>query len=240
MPKHPKGRQRRVHPSKRTKAQLRHHSRRKGPALKKTVGGPRKSAMRSTRRALRAKGTQKKRTQSSLKATTKKGTRKPSGRDSTPRNAPRVKYARRINDHRFQAALKRLQEGKRIGTVAKEIGVSPKRLEWHLLSTGAARKHNGRWLVRANLPRQILLFSRLGAFIVLPRNRYQASKGARFMSAAGRALRSNEPTEVEAFEGRSLTDTHGRKWFFETNLDVLYRLASTGSEPFEAIYRIVI
>jgi hypothetical protein len=149
-------------------------------------------------------------------------------------------HSRRISDRYFQVALRLLQEGKTLTVAAREIGVSPNRLEWQLRSTRAARKRKGRWLVRADLPRQMLLFSTQGAFIILPANRYQASKGAKFMSAVGRALGSNEPSEIMTFEGKSLADAHGRKWLFETDLDALYRLASTGKETFESVYRVVI
>ena len=147
---------------------------------------------------------------------------------------------RRISDKRLQLALKFLQSGHGIPHAAREIGVTPKKLEEQLRVTGAARKRKGRWIVRSDLARQMLLFSTQGAFVVFPRDHRSASKGALFMGAVGRALMSNEPSEVETFVGKSLTDVHGRKWFFETDLDALYRLASIGEETFESVYRIVI
>lgn len=155
--------------------------------------------------------------------------------------APRPgKRTRQISDHRFQAALKSLQQGRNTTEAAREIGVSRQRLEQQLRSTGAARKRGARWIVLARLPRRMALFTTQGAIGVTLRNRREASKAGLFMSAVSRFLFSNEPSEVETFSGEFAMDIQGRRWAFETDPNILHQLAHTGNETFESVYRIVV
>jgi hypothetical protein len=60
------------------------------------------------------------------------------------------------------------------------------------------------------------------------------------MSAVGQFLTTNDPASLLPFIGQSVTDIRSKAHPFETNPHTLYRLAETGGDSFEQIYRIVI
>jgi hypothetical protein len=66
-----------------------------------------------------------------------------------------------------------------------------------------------------------------------------ASQVGLFMAAAKRFLTSNDPDHLVPFVGRSVVDMAGKRHPFETRPNVLYRLASSATETFEQVYRIV-
>jgi len=69
---------------------------------------------------------------------------------------------------------------------------------------------------------------------------HYASKLGRYMAAVRRFLRSNDPEHLEPFIGKSIKDSHDKDYVFETSPNALYRIAASGSETFEQIYRIII
>ncbi len=151
-----------------------------------------------------------------------------------------VKKPRPIEDKKFQISLQALRKGKNLTEAAKEIRVSPDRLRNQAKEKGLIRKKGGRWAVKANLPRQMLIYSDGEALsITIGRFNY-ASKLGRYMAAVRRFLRSNDPSHLEPFIGKSVKDSRDKKYLFETSPNALYRIAASGSETFEQIYRIII
>ena len=75
--------------------------------------------------------------------------------------------------------------------------------------------------------------------IVVPKIKHRSDIG-RYMNAVRAARRSNDPKELADFVVKSVTDAAGKSHEYETDLNTLYYLASSGSESFEEIYKYVI
>jgi hypothetical protein len=60
------------------------------------------------------------------------------------------------------------------------------------------------------------------------------------MAAVGNFRATNDRDFIKPFVGQSVSDISGRRHPFETNPNILYRLASVGGETFEQVYRVVV
>lgn len=164
---------------------------------------------------------------------------------SQARGHPRTKEKtvgkpRPISDQAFQISLRALRSGKTLAQAAAEIRVSPERLRNQARELGVIKRKGRRWIVRSNLPRQMLLYSNGEAFSITVGTFRNASKVGRYMAAVRRFLRSNDPAHLKPFIGKSVIDKDGVSHIFETNPNTLYRLSTSGGESFEQVYRIVI
>ncbi len=148
--------------------------------------------------------------------------------------------AKPIEEQAFQISLQALRSGKSLSKAAKEIRVSPERLRNQAKEKGIIRKKGQRWIVRKDISREMLIYSDEQALSIIVRNHKDASMVGKYMSAVKRFLRTNDPKHLDAFIGSSVRDLKKKTYVFETNPNALYRLAVTGSETFEQIYRIVI
>jgi|AntRauTorcE11897_2_1112592.scaffolds.fasta_scaffold15284_1 hypothetical protein len=145
-----------------------------------------------------------------------------------------------IEDHAFQISLQALRSGKSLSKAAKEIRVSPARLRNQAKEKGIIQKQGQRWVVKKDIPREMLVYSNGKAFPIVIRNFLEASKLGQYMSAVRWFLRTNDPKYLEPFIGQSVQDVRNKIYIFETNPNALYRISASGSETFEQIYRIVI
>ena len=75
---------------------------------------------------------------------------------------------------------------------------------------------------------------------VIVSNRRAASAISFYMTSVREFLNTNDPGYLGMFVGKTVTDIEGKKHVFETDPNTLYRLAATGADPFEHVYRIVI
>lgn len=151
-----------------------------------------------------------------------------------------IKKPRPIKDHAFQISLKALRSGKTLAEAAKEIRVSPERLRNQAKARGAIKKKGRRWIVKNDLPRQMLIYTDGEArSITIGQFRY-ASKLGRYMAGVKRFLRSNDLDHINPFIGQFVKDSRDNTYIFETDPNALYRIAASGSETFEQIYRIII
>ena len=153
------------------------------------------------------------------------------------------KYTRKpkpIDDAALQISLKALRSGSTLTQAAREIRVSPERLRNQAKAKGAIRKKGQRWEVIPKLPRQMLIYSKGGASTIVVGTPAQASKAGRYMAAVGKFMRTNDPASLKPFIGKFVADKQGKKHPFETNPNTLYRLAASGMETFEQVYRIII
>lgn len=151
-----------------------------------------------------------------------------------------IKKPRPIKDEAFQISLKALRSGKTLTEAAKEIRVSPERLRNQAKERGAIRKKGNRWVVKNNLPRQMLIYTDGQALSITIGKFHYASKLGCYMAAVKRFLRSNDPEHLKPFTGQSVKDSGNKTYIFETNPNALYRIAASGGETFEQIYRIII
>jgi hypothetical protein len=84
----------------------------------------------------------------------------------------------------------------------------------------------------------MLMYSN-GAPITPTVDRREASKIGAYMSQVGEFLATNNPAYLQLFEGSKVEDIRGKSHPFETDPNTLYRLAHTGDETFEQVYRII-
>lgn len=154
---------------------------------------------------------------------------------------PSIRRFRRLEDRRFQRGLRLLlHEDKSLIEIAKELGTSRERLVRELKATGAARKKGLKWIVRDDLPRQMLLFSGGKEITITVANRKTASIVGFYSSQVGQFRRTNDPRWLSLFEGKTVTDINGQKYPFEVDPNKIYKLSATGMESFEFVYRIVV
>ena len=151
-----------------------------------------------------------------------------------------IRKPRPISDDAFQISLKALRSGKSLSEAAKTIRVSPERLRNQARQLGIIKRNGRRWVVRKNLPREMLLYSNGEAVAITVGTFPNASKVGRYMAAVRRFLRSNDPKHLKPFIGKFATDTDRKKHNFETNPNALYRLSASGADSFEQVYRIII
>lgn len=164
---------------------------------------------------------------------------------SQARGHPRAgeKYIRKpkpINDDAFQISLKALRSGKSLADAAREIRVSPQRLRNQANELGAIKKNGGRWIVKDELPRQMLIYSDGEAHTITISEFHYASDIGRYMAGIKRFLRTNDIDHLKPFIGQLVKDIQNKTFVFETDPNAIYRIATTGNETFEQVYRIII
>jgi hypothetical protein len=149
------------------------------------------------------------------------------------------KRRRSISDVRLERALRVFSKTKNAKVAAQSIRVSVERFERAARRKAAIRKRKGILSAIRRLPRKMPVFT-AGRQLAVTANRKNTALIARYMSAVGHFLKTNDPKYLTEFKGRNVKDVKGRIHPFETDPNTLYRLASTGNEPFEEVYRIVI
>lgn len=145
-----------------------------------------------------------------------------------------------IPDKQFQISLKELRSGSSLAEAAKQIRVSPERFRNQAKALGAIRKHRGRWTVKKSLPREMLVYTEGQEQKITVSQYREASKLGRYMAAVGRFLNTNDIDHLKGFVGRWVKDREKKRYPLETDPNALYRLAITGSESFEQVYRVVV
>ena len=140
----------------------------------------------------------------------------------------------------LEVGFKAIREGKPLAAAAKEIHVSPERLRRYLREQGIAERRGRRWLALNDKRRRRMLMYSNGEARLVTVDRPAASDIGTYMSAANRFLHTNLPTFLQPFEDRGVTDIRGIYHPFETDPNTLYRLAHSGDETFEQVYRIIL
>jgi hypothetical protein len=154
---------------------------------------------------------------------------------------PAAKGIKPIPDKRLQMALQSLRhEDVTFADAARAARVSPERLRKFTLERNLIERTGRRWRVRADLPRQVPIFSRGRALSIKVSSFQEASHAGKYMSAVGQFLQSNSIKFLEPFGGVSIRDSAGHSYLLETRPNTLYRLNTTSEHSFEHIYRIVI
>jgi hypothetical protein len=156
------------------------------------------------------------------------------------RNASRRKRRRLIGDERLQRGLRVLRENQSLSAAARAANVSPEKLRTYALQKGLIERRGRRWTVKRDLPRRILISSDRKPLVITVGDFASASLAGKYMSAVGRFLRTNDRKFLKKFVRRSIGDTTGNRHLFETDPNALYRIAFSGRETFEQVYRIVI
>lgn len=170
----------------------------------------------------------------------KKGLSRSQARGHPKAKEKNVRKPRPISDDFFQISLKALRSGSTLAEAAKMIRVSPERLRNQAKAKGVIRRKGNKWIVRTDLPRRMLIYSKGEARSVFIGQMRHASKLGRYMAAVKRFLRSNDPAHLKPFIGKNVIDKNGNKYVFETDPNALYRISASGSETFEQVYQIII
>ena len=144
-----------------------------------------------------------------------------------------------LTSDQWQQVLKSLRTEKSLTRAAKAAHVSPERFKREAAGKAIA-KRKGRWVVRFDLPRRMLLYSDGRAVVVTVGTFEEASLIGRYNAAVRNFLRSNNPKYLEPFVGQSVTDITGASHNFDTNKNSLYRLSHAGEDEFSQIYRLVV
>ncbi len=142
-------------------------------------------------------------------------------------------------DAGLEAALRALR---RIGTqsaAAKEAGVAVERFRRFLRENSLATRKGRTWLIDDNAPREMLVLSNGQVRRMLLAGHDQASLNGRHLAAFKNFIKSQDNEFLSEFVGLSVRDSKGKLHPFETDENALYRLAASGSEIFEDIYRLI-
>jgi len=152
---------------------------------------------------------------------------------SKPRSPP-------VNERKLQFVIKEMKGGKSLTASAHSAGLRPESVRRTLRSAKLLRKRKRHWTIRDDIPTRMLLYSEGEAKSIIPADSKNRSAVGKFMNAVRTFLTTNDPKSLAPFVGKSIRDIAGKRHRFETDENVLYALASTGSESFEEIYMYVI
>jgi hypothetical protein len=147
---------------------------------------------------------------------------------------------RSLNEHKLQLAIREMKDGKSLTASARIAGLQPETVRRTLRSAKLLRKKGNRWVIRGDIPTRMLLYAEGKARKVIPADAKNRSAIGKFMNAVKDFLRSNDPTGLAPFAGKSVLDIYGKRHRFETDPHELYRLASIGTESFEDIYKYIV
>ena len=142
-------------------------------------------------------------------------------------------------DRRLEDAVAYLRKGRSLTASAKHAHISPERLRRHLSSLRFVSQKRGRWVVGTDTRRRRMLLYSRGRDVEVTVSAAEAAKIGRFMAAVSQFLDTNDASLLAPFAGQSVVDAKGKRHPFETDPNVLYRLADTGGSAFEDVYRIV-
>lgn len=144
-------------------------------------------------------------------------------------------------DRRLEIGVKEMRSGKSLTAAARSAHVDPTRLRNYATGSGVVEKRRSRWaMVRDNRPRQVQIYSRGQAQTITVRGYEPAALVGRYMAAVKEFLSTNDVSNLEPFIGEYVRDINGVPHLLETNPNVLYRLANSGVESFEEVYKIVV
>lgn len=159
----------------------------------------------------------------------------PKSAEPSIRQRPSPGFTRQL-----EAGLREIRLGKTLTESARAAHVSPERLRHYLARSGIAGKQGRRWIIGADTRRRSMLLYSDGDAVTVTVAPEETERIGRYTSAVGQFLSSNDPAFLAPFAGQSVIDAAGASHPFETDPNALYRLAETGGDSFEDIYRIVV
>ncbi len=143
-------------------------------------------------------------------------------------------------DRRLEEGLKQIREGKTLQAAARSIRVAPERLRGYISQTGVTQKQGRRWVVTDDKRERVVqLYSDGKAQQITVAGYDESVQVGLYMSAVKLFLATNDTQHLSPFVDKTITDTNGKTYTYETRPNVLYKLDAVGAEPFEQVYRIV-
>jgi hypothetical protein len=144
-------------------------------------------------------------------------------------------------DGRLTTTLRVFRATHNASAAAKTGHVSRERFARFLRDQEVAARHGRGWTITDNLVRELDIISQ-GRRIVVRVRGFDAASTIELHNAAVRKFvrHADDLTPLAPFEGVVMTDAAGRRHLLETRPNTLLRLAATGGDVFESVYRIII
>lgn len=142
-------------------------------------------------------------------------------------------------DAGLEAALKSLRRTGTQSAAAKDAGVSVERFRRFLRENKLAKRKGRSWLIDDKAPREMLVLSNGQARRMRLDGHEQASLNGRYLAAFKSFINSSDSEFLADFVGLSVRDAKGKSHPLETDENTLYRLAASGGEIFEDVYRLI-
>ena len=143
-------------------------------------------------------------------------------------------------DDKLIAALRAFRSNNNVSAAAREARVSRERFRRFLDAESVAARRGRAWTITDNLVRELDMISQGRRQLVRVRGFDAASTIEKHNAAVRKFIRHRDPTFLAPFADVVMTDAAGRHHALETRPNVLLRLASSGGDGFEAVYRIII
>jgi hypothetical protein len=145
----------------------------------------------------------------------------------------------KANSAPLEAALKALHAGGNLQRAARDNHISAERLKKYLADRGLARRVGRKWQITDTRRREMTVLSAGRAQNLILKNFENASLNGRHLAAVGQFLESNDAQLLIPFEGQSVIDASDVPHIFETDPNILYRIAQSGGEVYEQVYRLI-
>jgi hypothetical protein len=143
-------------------------------------------------------------------------------------------------DEKLIAALRSFRTTNSVSAAAREAHVSRERFRRFLGAEHVASREGRAWTITDNLVRELDIISQGHRQVVRVRGFDAASTVEKHNAAVRKFIRHRDPAFLAPFADAVITDTAGRNHTLETRPNILLRLASSGGDGFEAVYRIII
>jgi hypothetical protein len=158
-----------------------------------------------------------------------------------PRAKERYVSPKAPSYRKLEKGVAALRRTKSLSAAARQAKVAPERLRKYLTDLDFAQKQRGRWVVGTDPRlRAVLIYTDGKKQKIVVQGYEPAALIGAYWDAVGKFLQTNDPAHLAPFVGEQITDATGNVHTLETRPNVLYRLANTGGETFEQIYRIAI
>jgi len=156
------------------------------------------------------------------------------------RRAAKRGLTKPTRDLRLQTGLRLLRNEKSIAEAARKAGIPPAKLRAYAIKKKLLIRRGKKWVVQKDVPRKLLIYSDGKEYVITVSKFRTASLIGKYMAAVRWFVQTNDLHHLEPFAGKSVKDISGKCYPLESRPNVLHRLANSGSDTFEQIYRIVV
>lgn len=132
-----------------------------------------------------------------------------------------------------------MKKGESLSASAKTVGVTLDEARSVLKSAKVIQKRKGRWILR-DIPASMPIYTGGKATTIIPADRKSRSVVGKYLNAVKQFLATNRSEALQPFRRKMVRDISGERYAFDTDENALYRLASSGSEAFEEIYKYLV
>ena len=162
-------------------------------------------------------------------------------RRKSPSRASRKRKANKAGSNaRLQFGLRLLRTEKTITSAARKAGITPAKLRAYAIKKKLLVQRGKRWVVQKDVPRKLLIYSDGKEHVITVGSFRTASQIGEYMAGVRWFVQTNDLHHIEPFAGKSIKDVSGKRFPLETRPNVLHRLANSGGDSFEQVYRIVV